>query len=273
MSGNKTDPMTLVGLSVALVSTFAAMFMGGIDPIGVFFSSPSSIIIVVGGTLGATIASGTKQQATSAGKVLAKAMTGGFDADAPAAVGELVGFADSARREGLLSLEPEIAEIEDPFLKKGLELAVDGTDPEVLRDMLEIEIDRVAQRHSDGASFFTTAAGYAPAFGVAGTVIGLIDMLGKLDDPAALGPSIAVAFITTLWGVFLANYVLQPLASKLRRISADELAHRELLLEGILSIQSGANPRSLAGKLASFLPPDQQAVVLDDDPDEERKSA
>ena len=192
--------------------------------------------------------------------------SGGAPPDAPAAIEQLVEFADTARREGLLALEGSLAEVDDEFLKTGLMMAVDGMDPEELRETIELEVEQMQVRHKQGAAFWGNAAGYAPAFGVAGTVIGLIDMLANLSDPSALGPALAVAFSTTLWGVFLANYIYTPVSMKLKRASAIEVAYRELLVEGILSIQAGANPRSIAGKLAAYLPPGER-------PDEEQKSA
>jgi chemotaxis protein MotA len=196
---------------------------------------------------------------------VAKAFTGGKGEDPAALVTQLVGFADVARRDGLLALESRLDDVEDPFLRKGLELAVDGTDPELLREMLEIDLDKTAGRHKEAAGFWTNCAGYAPAMGMVGTVIGLVDMLGKLDDPSSLGPSMAVAFLTTLWGAFLGNYVFSPIAAKLKKMSNDELAQKELLLDGILAIQAGSNPRAVAGRLVSFLPPSARDGVMDQD--------
>lgn len=261
------DPITIIGILLAFGATFAAMFMGGMDPVGIFFGSPASIVLVLGGAIGATLASGTMTQAAGAAKVLVKAVTGGGAGDQAGTIKQLLEFADVARKEGLLALESKLESIEDPFMKKGLELAVDGTDPEEIAEMLDLDLRRLMNRHKDGAAFFTSAAGYAPAFGMVGTVIGLIDMLGKLDDPSTLGPSMAVAFITTLWGAFLANFLFQPIAARLKKLSADEVAYRELVIEGILAVQSGANPRALAGKLVTFLPPNKRDEVL------EKKSA
>lgn len=261
------DPITIIGILLAFGATFSAMFMGGMDPIAIFFGSPASIVLVLGGAIGATLASGTMAQAAGAAKVLVKAITGGGGADQPGTIQQLVEFADVARKEGLLALESKLESIEDPFMKKGLELAVDGTDPEEIAEILDLDLRRLMTRHKDGAAFFTSAAGYAPAFGMVGTVIGLIDMLGKLDDPSTLGPSMAVAFITTLWGAFLANFLFQPIAARLKKLSADEVAYRELVIEGVLAVQSGANPRALAGKLVTFLPPGKRDEVL------EKKSA
>ncbi len=260
------DPFTIVGILIALVTTMVAMTMAGISPV-LFVSDPGSILLVVGGAIGATFASGTKEQALGGIKVIIKAVAGGFTVDTTESINQLVGFADAARRDGLLALEGQIADIEDPFLKKGLERAGDGTAPEQLREVHETEGERMAIRHKEGAGFAQNMAGYAPAMGVAGTVIGLISMLQNLSDPSALGPAMAVAFSTTLWGVFVANYFFAPMAQKLKVISAKEVAYKELLIEGILSVQGGANPRALASKLASFLPPAEQEAVLAEEED------
>lgn len=262
------DPITIGGIVLALISMLAASFMAGMNPIAIFLGDPGSILLVVGGTIGTTAASGTMAQALGAPKALVKGLTGGGGIDRASVIKQLVGFADTARKEGLLALEGEIDKIEDPFFQRGLQLAVDGTDPADLRDMLELDLDRMAARHRDGAGFFSTAAGMGPAMGMVGTVIGLVDMLGNLDDPSTLGPAMAVAFLTTLWGAFIANYFFQPIAARLKKLAADEMAAKELILEGILSIQAGANPRAVAGKLVSFLPPGEREAVL-----EEKKSA
>lgn len=257
------DPITIIGILLALGATFAALFMGGMDPVAIFFGSPASIVLVLVGTIGVTLASGTMAQATGAAKVMIKAITGGGSADQAATIKQLVEFAEVARKEGLLALESRVESIEDPFLKMGLELAVDGTDPDEIADIMALDLRRLMMRHKDGAAFFTNAAGFAPAMGMVGTVLGLIDMLGKLDDPSTLGPSMAVAFITTLWGAFLANFLFMPIANRLKKLSADEVTYRELVIEGVLAVQSGANPRALAGKLVAFLPPGKRGEVLE----------
>ena len=256
------DPITLAGIALALVSMLAAAFMAGINPIAIFLGDPGSIILVVGGTIGTTAASGTMAQALNAPKALVKGLMGGGGIDRTEVIKQLVGFADTARKEGLLALESEIEKIEDGFFQRGLQLAVDGTDPGDLREMLELDLEKMAARHREGASFFSTAAGMGPAMGMVGTVIGLVDMLGNLDDPSSLGPAMAVAFLTTLWGAFIANYFFQPLAARLKALAADEMASKELILEGILSIQAGSNPRAVAGKLVSFLPPGEREEIL-----------
>jgi chemotaxis protein MotA len=259
------DPGTLIGIAVALVAVFISMTMAGMNFFGIFFADPGSILLVLGGAIGATMASGTLPQTINGLKVLVKAFTGGKAADPATTVDTLVQFADTARREGLLALEGRLQEVPDPFLRKGLELAVDGTDPEILREMLEIEVERTALRHKEAAGFWTTCASFSPAMGMVGTVIGLVDMLGKLDDPSTIGPSMAVAFLTTLWGAFLANFFFTPIASKLRKMSNDEMAQKELVVEGVIAIQAGSNPRAIAGKLVSFLPPAAREGILNRD--------
>lgn len=256
------DPITLAGLGLALISMVVAAFMAGMNPIAIFLGDPGSILLVVGGTIGVTAASGTMAQAINSPKALVKGIMGGGSIDRAEVIKQLVGFADTARKEGLLALESEIEKIEEPFFQRGLQLAVDGTDPGDLRDMLELDLERMAVRHKEGAGFWSTAAGMAPAMGMVGTVIGLVDMLGNLEDPSTLGPAMAVAFLTTLWGAFVANYIFQPISAKLKAMAADEMASKELILEGILSIQAGSNPRAVAGKLVSFLPPGAREEVL-----------
>ncbi|MEL7158719.1 MAG: motility protein A [Actinomycetota bacterium] len=262
------DPITIAGIVLALISMLAASFMAGMNPIAIFLGDPGSILLVVGGTIGTTAASGTMAQALGAPKALVKAFTGAGAIDRATVIKQLVGFADVARKDGLLALESEIEKIDEPFFQRGLQLAVDGTDPGDLKEMLELDLDKMAGRHRDGAGFFATAAGMGPAMGMVGTVIGLVDMLGNLDDPSTLGPAMAVAFLTTLWGAFIANYFFAPIAARLKKLAADEMAAKELILEGILSIQAGSNPRAVAGKLVSFLPPGDREAVLD-----EKKSA
>lgn len=249
------DPITLVGLLMAIGTTMAAMVVGGIDPVGVFMSSPTSILLVIGGTFGATLASGTIQEATGFPKVLMKAILPPKTPDSTATIQTVLEFADKARRDGLLALEESVEGLSDEFLQRGVQMAVDGTDPEVVREVLEIDIASTEARHKIGVAFFDRCVAYAPAFGVAGTVIGLIDMLNNLNDPSSLGPAIGVAFATTLWGVFLANYVFSPMANRLKTSSKAEIAYKNMVLEGVIAIQAGASPRAVADRLAAYISP------------------
>lgn len=257
------DPATLIGIGLAIGMVFGALFMSGINPIAIFLSDIPSIILVFGGTIGVTIASSTMPAAINAIKVLLKALMGGAASDPTENIKLLIDFADTARKEGLLALEPQLDKIDDPFFKKGMEMAVDGTDPEDLRDQMTIDIDKTKARHKDGVAFFVTAAGFAPGMGMIGTVVGLVQMLGNLSDPSSLGPSMAVAFLTTLWGAFLANFFFIPFSNKLKKLSAEEVASKEIVLEGILAVQAGSNPRAIAGMLGAFLPPSAREELED----------
>lgn len=256
-------PTTIVGIVVALIITVAAMTVSGMDPAAVFVGDPMSAALVVVATLGATFASSGMSDVTAGISGGIKTLFASVSFNYQETVDQLAELADKARREGLLAIDKVLSEVEDPFTRRGLQQVVDGSDPADTRDLIELEIEQTASSRRSAAGFWTTAAGYAPAFGVFGTVIGLIDMLNNLADPSNLGPALAVAFVTTLWGVFLANFFFQPLASKMGRDIAMEVAYREMVLEGIMSIQAGANPRSLKEKLTSFIPEGQRGDLAE----------
>lgn len=167
----------------------------------------------------------------------------------------MIDLAEKARREGLLALEDSLNRTDDTFMQRGIQLIVDGTDPELVRDILETDLAYIEDRHRSGKSIFDAMTAYAPAFGMIGTLIGLILMLRTLDKPSTIGPSMAIALITTLYGVIVANLVTGPIATNLAVKSAEEICLREMMLEGILSIQSGENPRIVEEKLMGFLAP------------------
>lgn len=266
------DPATLIGIVIACASIFGAASMAGMNPIGIFFSDIPSIILVAGGAIGVTMASNTLPITINAGKAAVKALTGGLGMDLTRVSGQLVEFAEVARKEGLLALEPKLDEIDDPFFRRGMELAVDGTDPEVVREMLEVDVDNMVIRHRQVAAFWATAGAMGPAIGIIGTVIGLVQMLNNLDDPANLGPALAIAFLTTLWGSFLANVVFLPFSGRLKSLSAAEVTSRELVIEGILAVQAGSNPRAVASKLSSFLPPHIRAELTGSNSSEQKSA-
>ena len=261
------DPASVIGIVLAFVAVLASMVMEGGNP-AALVTHPAPIVLVVGGTIGATMAGFTLKELAGVPKAFLKAFLPGPPLDPTAVVGQVVHFADRARRDGLLALEDEVKEIEDPFLRKGLQLAIDGTDPEIVREVLETEIDGLRERHKMGAQFFGNMGAFAPTLGIIGTVLGLVHMLENLEDPSSMGPLIAAAFVATLWGVMTANLLFLPIANKLKRASGEEAAHMEMVLDAILSIQAGSNPRTVTEKLKSYLPPS-----LRDDIDEERKSA
>lgn len=261
------DIATLVGIILAFGAVLVSMIMEGGDPM-VLIHHPAPIILVVGGTLGVTMAGYGLKDITGIAKVLIKAFMPGPPPDRTEVIEQMVKFADRARRDGLLALEEEAKNVDDAFLRKGIQLAVDGTDPEVVRDILEVDVQALKERHAVGAKFFADMGAFAPTLGIIGTVLGLVHMLENLDDPSSMGPLIAAAFIATLWGVMSANLIYLPLSNKLKRLSAEEVAYRELVVEGVMAIQAGANPRTVTEKLSSYLPPKEREELND-----ERKSA
>lgn len=168
---------------------------------------------------------------------------------------KIIELANVARKEGLLQLEESAADIEDDFMKKGIMLIVDGTDQELVSSILETELNYVEQRHGEVISFWDSLAGMGPAWGMIGTLIGLINMLKLLDDPSSIGPNMSIALITTLYGSLIANWIATPIAAKLRAQNRHEIMLKEVVSEGILSIQAGENPRVIEEKLKSFLSP------------------
>ena len=249
---------TGIGIAVAAVGILLAAMMDGTSP-AAFINMPA-LILIIAGTGGVTLAScgmdGVKKIPSGY-----KLVVGAEPMDVQGRVSLLVSLAEQARREGLLALDAQIAEIDDAFTKKGLQLVVDGTDPELVRDILEAEIDGMAARHHAGALPFEKAGGFAPTIGIIGTVMGLVHVLQNLSAPATLGPSISSAFIATLFGVASANVIYLPVANRLKALSAEEVELRTLTLEGILSVQAGDNPRVVADKLTSFVPPAERAAA------------
>lgn len=248
-------PATAIGIAVAAGGILLSAMMGGTSP-AAFMDIPA-LLIIVGGTGGVTLAS-CGMPAMKRIPTLYKLVFGPPEIDLNARVRQLVGFAEQARREGLLALDGQTSEIEDDFTRKGLQLVVDGSDPELVREVLEAEIDGMVARHHEGAAPFEKAGGFAPTMGIIGTVMGLVHVLQNLSAPATLGPSISSAFIATLMGVGSANVIYLPIANRLKQLSKQEVELRTLTLEGILAVQAGDNPRVVAEKLGSFVPPDER---------------
>ncbi len=246
------DPATLVGLAVAFGSVLLAIILEGSSPMSVILPAP--MILVIGGTLGAGLATHTLKDAIRSFSSLPRWLT--FkQPDLDATVETVVTLADRARREGLLSLEDAARDVDDPFLRDGLQAAIDGTDPDDLRDMLEGKI--ISKRTQDRATskYFNDMGGYAPTIGIIGTVVSLVHVLENLAEPSELGHMIAAAFVATLWGLLSANLVWLPIGGRIRRCSDLECASMELAVEGLLAIQSGANPRLVGQRLRSLMPP------------------
>jgi chemotaxis protein MotA len=254
--------ITGIGIGFCVVSMIVASQMEG-TPLPAFFVIPA-YIVVFAGTAGATMA-GTTMERFKQIPALYKIAFSPPELHFSGRVKMLVGFAERARREGLLALEDEIEELDDAFAKKGLQLVVDGTDPDLVREILENEIDGMMTRHHHGQQIFEKAAGYAPTMGILGTVMSLVHVLQNLSNPAILGPAISGAFIATLMGVGSANVVYYPVATKLKEISGEEAELRTLTVEGILAIQAGDNPRVVEDKLMAFVPPDERGDDADAD--------
>lgn len=246
------DPGTLAGLALTFGAILVSMIMEGSSPMSLL--AIPAMILVLGGTLGTAMTGGLLKDSIGIIGWLKVALL----SKAPSAdelVTAIVALAETARREGLLALEEAARKVEDPFLRRGLELAVDGTDSEELREILEAEIAAKQAHDKSGAKIFADMGGFAPTLGIIGTVIGLVHVLENLSSPAKLGHLIAGAFIATLWGVLTANAIWLPLGNKVNRLSAVEVGHMELVVEGIMSIQAGTSPRILHKKLTSYLPP------------------
>jgi chemotaxis protein MotA len=250
---------TLIGIVLAILGLLGGSVMEGTSPMA-FFNLPA-IIVVIGGTLGVSMASSGMEGMRLIPVLYKKAFAGAGDTDVPGRVATMVGFAERARREGLLALEDQVAEVDDAFLQKGMQLVVDGSDPELVREILEAEIEGMTMRHRAAVAVFEKAGGFAPTMGIIGTVMGLVHVLQNLSAPQTLGPSISGAFIATLIGVASANVVYLPVANRLKALSSAEAEERAMVLEGILSIQAGDNPRVVTEKLLSFVAPvDREAA-------------
>ena len=217
------------------------------------FGDPTSFFIVVLGTFAVTMTAQPLPKFIGLFSVLLKAIL--VDSNSPhELIEKIVGFAETARREGILALESAAADAGDEFLSGGIQLAVDGTEPELITDILETELQYIEERHLEAAELMEGMAEMAPALGMIGTLVGLVNMLGALDDPAAIGPAMAIALLTTLYGAIMANAIFAPIAKKLKIYSKEESLNKRMIIEGIMAIQQGDNPRIVERKLSVFLP-------------------
>jgi chemotaxis protein MotA len=248
------DISTIVGVVAALAIVFTVQILEGGSPASILLIP--SILLVFGGAFAAGMAGGVLKDATGVGKQLQKAFMAKVTPPTQL-VDDVVKLAERARREGLLALEDAVKTVEHPFLKRGLQLAIDGTDPEELHDILHAEVAAKKKADKAAAKLFENMGGYAPTIGIIGTVMGLVHVLENLDKPETLGHSISAAFVATLWGVLSANLIWLPVAARLGRLSAVEAEEMELVIDGVLAIQAGSNPRLVAQKLRSLLPPDE----------------
>lgn len=255
------DFTTLLGMILGI----AVIVWGiGLEKMGNFIDM-DSVFITVGGTLCAVLASFPVRRLLKVGSHM-KILLFGNKYKPEAAIEQLVDLAQLARKNGLLALEEKANEIKDPFFKRGVLLVVDAMEAEKVRSMLEEEIDAMDQRHDADIALYEKAAMYAPAFGMIGTLVGLINMLKEMNldegSSSSLGLSMATALVTTFYGCVLANLLFSPIAKKLRIINDDEILYRQIIVEGVVGIQCGDNPKSLKEKLISLLSQKQQNKIL-----------
>lgn len=252
------DAATSLGIGLAFVVVITANVLEGGNPTALLLMPP--MLLVFGTTILVTVAGGTMADAKNAGASLKTAFLGGPESCA-AVVPTVVSLAEKARREGLLSLEDSVRDMDDAFLAKGVTLAIDGTDPDEVREILEAEVSAAKKAHKQSAKFWADAGAYAPTIGIIGTVMGLVHVLENLAQPEELGHLIAAAFVATLWGVTSANVLFLPIGNRLKRLGELEVTRMELIVEGVSAIQAGANPRVIAQKLGSLVPASEQTPV------------
>jgi len=245
------DLSTLLGMGAAFGLMLMAILQGG--PLSIFINTPS-LMIVLGGTAGVAFVHYPFSEIFDAINVAKKTLLY-KEQSTSELIGQLMEFANKARKEGILALQGSMNSIDDPFLLKAMQMAVDGQEPETLKKMLQTEVEYIEMRHEKGAEIFTSLAAYAPAMGMVGTLIGLVQMLQTMDDPAKIGPAMAVALLTTFYGAVIANIVCSPMSGKLKLRSQSEMLIKTLIIEGMQSILSGENPRIMEQKLHAFIPP------------------
>ena len=249
--GLSMDLATLIGMIVSFGMISAAIAGGGSF---MLFVDSASMLIVFGGTLGAALTHYPLSTVLSIGKIIRKTMVNKTPSTT-IILEQFMDLANRARREGILSLESSVNGLKDPYLKKGLQLTVDGLEPESIQAIMEAEMNNVESRHETGIELISALAAYAPALGMIGTVIGLVQMLQTMSDPSTIGPAMAVALITTFYGAILANLIFLPMVGKLKHRSKEEIHIMEMQMEGVLGISRGENPRMIEEKLSSFQPP------------------
>lgn len=247
------DLGSIIGVLSTVVIIIATLIIEGGSPAELIGHPQAIMLTFLGSLMAAGVSAPFKTLLSTPKLFLLSLQSSHFETNQ--VIDSLIEMAGKARRDGLLALEEEAKSVSDDFLKKGLMLVVDGVDPSQVRAILRTEIDQMKERHAHGAKLINGAGGFAPTFGIIGTVMGLIHVLGQLDDPSSLGHSIAAAFLATLWGLLSANVFFLPMGGKLVTRTEGEVAYREMLIEGILGIQGGENPRMLREKLNAYLPP------------------
>ena len=260
------DLATLVGLVAAVVIILSAIFLGG--SAGTFFNIPG-LMVVFGGTMGAVLMQFSISQFLGAINIALKAFIN--RTESPNELIEItVDMANTARKGGLLALEEK--DTGNPFFQTGIQMMVDGHEPDVVRQMMTSEMELTVQRHEQGQKIFKAVADVAPAMGMIGTLIGLVQMLSNMDDPKSIGPAMAVALLTTLYGAVIANVFAGPIAEKLGLRSSEEQLLKSMIIDGVNGIQEGRNPRVIEGMLMTYLPGSKRNLT-DDDEDDQKAAA
>lgn len=244
------DFNSIIGIIVALIAVFGGQALEGGNAASLF--QLTAFAIVLGGTLGAVLLQSPVRQFLL-GMRMGRWVFVPPLLDANALMEHIALWSAAARKEGLLALDPHIEGIDDPFVKKGLQLVVDGTEPHVLKRVLEVEIETFEDLHRQGARVWEAAGGYAPTIGILGAVMGLIQVMENLSDPTHLGAGIAVAFVATIYGVGLANLAFLPIANKLKTLIARQVLMREMLVDGLVGIANDENPRLITGRLKGYM--------------------
>lgn len=248
----RKDLMTPIGIGLgATMILIGIYFNSGLGGMTTFIQM-SSIVVVVGGLIGALMINFSLKEMKMFGRVMKEAFHS-KDYNLRELIQLFIRLSEKARREGLLALETEMEEVDDPFIKKGVYLAIDGIEPEVINEIMNAEITAMEERHQKGRSVVEKAGEYAPAWGMIGTLIGLVLMLNNLESPETIGPSMAVALLTTFYGMVLANLVFIPVAGKLYSRTDEEVFMKQVIVEGVIGVQSGQNPKILEEKLSAFL--------------------
>lgn len=253
------DLATLIGLVAAISMVLGSLWVGTSGQLGVYWDTPSAIL-VLGGTLFVVLMTQSIERFLRVHKVYLRGFFGKV-MTIPETIEKLVALGEQARREGVLSLENTLNDIDDEFLKNGIRLVIDGTAAGEIEQILTSELEAMDQRHNQGKTILDLVAKYAPAFGMIGTLMGLVAMLRNMDDPKAIGPGMAVAILTTFYGAVIANVLCLPLSDKLSYRNEEEMLLRTVMMKGILSLQAGDNPRITQAKLAVYLPVDRRASI------------
>ncbi len=251
------DIATLIGMVVAF-----GLVLFAIGDAVTGFIDINSIAIVVGGTVGVLLVAYPMANALGVMKIILKTVLN-KPTHGPAVISELVDLAQIVRKEGILALESKVGDIEHKFMAKGLQMAIDGQEPSEIESILYMEMDKIGERHLRGADMMTALGTFAPSMGMVGTLVGLVLMLSNMEDPSSIGPSMAVALLTTFYGALMANIIFLPMAAKLKTRSKDELLVLEIILTGIQSLVAGENPRVMEQKLHGFLPPSIRVSAFD----------